>query len=158
MFSGTITDVLFSFYSGTSSIPFQIFAKSTEWASGTFAGIDETATGSYISPILGLAANIKLNGHYWEMIYSGISGSSVTGSVANILAIPILSGGSTSDATCWDTYVPGENASIGYVGQSLKKVTHLIATYLATGDPILAGIQVDMSFDHVFTATFISPD
>lgn len=87
-----------------------------------------------------MIASILVKGHYWKRVEDG--------NPALVRAYPILSGGSSGFGQLdWDTYVPGENEQIGCVGQTMKQVTHLIATVLA---PAIGEGQLDMSFDHVF--------
>jgi hypothetical protein len=155
MFSGTFVNELFNFfvppgvYPPSDAYPFQMLGRSTEWSSGTFAQGWQGITGTHVGNI----ADIKLNGHWWDV--QGIG----SGAYARVEAFPILSGGATGQtgySAYWDTYIPGENPEIHNVGQSMKNITHLIATYLA--DPGVGIPQVEMSFDHVFLAVYFPVD
>lgn len=89
-----------------------------------------------------LIGGLLVKGHYWNKV-------ATNGSPATIKITPILSGGSSrSSPGAWDVYLPEENEQIGYVGQSLKQVTHLVATFLIYHGASFA--IFDMSFDHIF--------
>jgi hypothetical protein len=92
---------------------------------------------------------LKVKGHWWEMpLEIGPEDKWI-----DVAAVPILSGGSTAYDTIWDTSnLLGENAPIGYVGQNMKQVTHLYASYvkyIGRGQ-----VQLDMSFDHIFIVRY----
>jgi hypothetical protein len=111
------------------------------------ADILTNSTESVISVVDGMGS-IKVKGHYWDNV------EDVVPSLVEIT--PILSGNSYGGAghPSWGVYIPSQNEQIGCVGQTMKQVTHLIATMLASSAynvlEIGWGVMMDMSFDHVF--------